>query len=88
MTVSERRAALLEWFYADEERSGMTSSRIADTAAYWGSGTGIEPVPTRTPLYPAKGDERYSRAYRDLCALARDGQIIRGVGRPARWWYA
>ena len=85
MTPAERRAALLEWFYADEERSGMTTGEIARKA-------------TRLPaagafvadawLYPPSAG-MYNRAYSDLCAHAGDSQIKRGQhGGKATWWHA
>lgn len=84
MTPAERRAALLDWLYADEERSGY------GTAGFWKLATQA-PRPGLTfdkaTLYP---DDLYGRdrAYRDLCALARDGQITRGQhGGKATWWY-
>lgn len=79
MTVAERRQALLEWFYADEERSGWTTSRIETWAIAWRGDLGYA-------LYSVRGRHK---AYRDLKALERDGQITRGqTSGKATWWYA
>lgn len=83
MTVAERRAALLEWFYADEERNGWGTVKIArwSIKITFTVSTGF--------LYPRPIGRSRHRAYRDLCALARDGQITRGQhGGKATWWYA
>lgn len=84
MTVRERRAALLEWFYADEERAGMTAHEIR-YEAMWRPLTGT----SWRYVYNVRevGDDPQGRCLEDLKALARDGQVKRGEGRPARWWY-
>lgn len=89
MTVAERRQALLEWFYADEERNGWTTSQIHMQATWWRGP--IMGAPRW--LYPSLGrlDRRKGRdrVYRDLKALERDGQITRGqTSGKATWWYA
>jgi hypothetical protein len=86
MTPAERRAALLEWFYADEERSGMGTADIGFAATRW-----PEPGLTfdQAELYPTNEAGWFDRCARDLRALARDGQITRGqTGGKATWWYA
>lgn len=86
MTPAERRAALLEWLYADEERSGMNTGQIVAQATQLPQSGGLL---AEAWLYTFGPEEDvYSRAYRDLCALARDGQITRGQhGGKATWWY-
>ena len=86
MRASERRQHLLEWFYADEERSGWTARQIAEAAYYWKQ----ERVPHLTAdLYKDNGYADYA----DICAsdlkkLAAEGHVVRGEGVPARWWHA
>jgi hypothetical protein len=84
MTVAERRAALLEWFYADEERNGWTTTQIAMQATRraldW---------PGRAWIYKQEDGRLRHRAYRDLKALERGGHVTRGqTSGKATWWYA
>lgn len=84
MTVAERRQALLEWFYAEEERSGMGTTEIALQATLLPTSN----VTTyRAWLYPP--EVARDRAFRDLKALEHDGHITRGQTHgKATWWYA
>jgi hypothetical protein len=82
MTPAERRAALLKWFYADEERNGIFTSQIMQEA----NALTLGEDPIRVWLYWPGGRDR---AHRDLKALVREGHIIRGQhGGKATWWYA
>lgn len=91
MTVAERRQALLEWFYADEERNGL-GTRAITTQASWSTEatditTGVRSF-GRWWLYSTKRRAR-DRCLRDLKALERNGDITRGqTGGKATWWYA
>lgn len=86
MTVEERRQALLEWFYADEERSGMGTLRIMQLATY--RPTAGMTFGRFTWIYPVERSSR-DRCFRDLKALERRGDITRGQSNGrATWWYA
>lgn len=91
MSASERRRALLEWFYADQERSGMTTTQAAEEARYIGT---VEDERTGSLIYPGSLKARSQRSsaiaqcFADFKAHADEDQVVRGEGRPATWWYA
>jgi hypothetical protein len=90
MTVAERRQALLEWFYADEERSGWGTVEIASQARFRGTASDERTgsLIYAVPFWTSPWIDRHS-AFRDLKALERDGHITRGqTGGKATWWYA
>jgi hypothetical protein len=77
MSTDERRAALLEWISSLPDREGMTAPEIARRAVAW-------TPPNPQVIYSGEGFANC--CYDDLCALARDGKLRRGAGRPVTWW--
>lgn len=90
MTVAERRQALYEWLYADEERNGWTTTEITSQARFLGTALDER---TGSLIYPLMGrlnrERERNRAYRDLQFHVREGNLTRGqTGGKATWWYA